>query len=449
MFKKYKFIEVIPPELREQFDSIQLNNSIRRIRILTIIALAAKIINPLFIILTKNHLNLYSEVYFNYIDYSEMGVIVLFNIAAYFFEKNNNKRILWIFCYLTIAVFFILYELMNFTETIDRIQQIFFVTVFLFTILPDFKPKIFITFALLYVTAIGFFPMIKNQPYSNEYIEIYSRILIVFVFIVVTKVLLYNTKVKTFVNTFEINKLNDNLVAANKEIEKQKDELKYYNDNLEKLVFEKTEKNTILKNAVMETMAQLVEYRDDVTGGHITRTSRLLKIIINAMAAEKIYSEQITSWNIEQMILSAQLHDVGKIAIDDRILHKPGKLTPEEFETMKSHTVLGGEIIRKIQSKTGEQEFLDFAFIFAVYHHEKWDGSGYPYKKAGEDIPLPARLMAIVDVYDALVSERPYKKAFSSEEAIQIIKDGKGVHFDPVLTDLFTAMPIKILSPSS
>jgi putative two-component system response regulator len=131
---------------------------------------------------------------------------------------------------------------------------------------------------------------------------------------------------------------------------------------------------------------------------------------------------------------------VGKIAIDDIILRKPGKLTHEEFETMKQHTILGGEIIKEIQSKTGEQEFLDSAFIFAVYHHEKWDGSGYPYGIAGDKIPLPARLMTLIDVYDALISQRAYKEPFSHEEAVKIIKEGKGSHFDPVLTELFLSV---------
>jgi putative two-component system response regulator len=104
---------------------------------------------------------------------------------------------------------------------------------------------------------------------------------------------------------------------------------------------------------------------------------------------------------------------------------------------MKKHAVIGGEIIKDIQKKCGEQEFLDYAFMFAVYHHEKWDGTGYPYGIAGKDIPLPARVMAIVDVYDALISERPYKKPFTHEEAMKIIKEGKGTQFDPALTELF------------
>jgi len=274
--------------------------------------------------------------------------------------------------------------------------------------------------------------MMKNM-YINEYYGVPSHVLNIFVIILVTKILLYNSKVKTFVNTYEINKLNENLLSA-------KYELQNYNDNLEKMVQEKTERIVELKNAVMETIAELVERRDDATGGHITRTSRYLKKFIDAVLASGMYKDQTSAWKIDQMILSAQLHDVGKIAIDDIILRKPGKLTDEEFDTMKKHTVLGGEIIKDIQKKAGEQEFLNYAFNFAVYHHEKWNGSGYPYGKAGEDIPLPARLMAIIDVYDALISERPYKKPFTHKEAINIIKEGRGTHFDPALTDLFLSV---------
>ncbi len=156
-------------------------------------------------------------------------------------------------------------------------------------------------------------------------------------------------------------------------------------------------------------------------------------------------TQKTSSLDTEQIIMSAQLHDVGKIAIDDSILRKPGKLDKDEFEAMKKHTVIGGEIIKEIQNKTEESEYLEYAYTFAVYHHEKWDGSGYPFGIAGEKIPLPARLMALIDVYDALISERPYKKAFTHEEAIKIIADGKGTHFDPVLTDLFLSVADKLI----
>jgi len=429
-------IETVPPELQEKFDEIQLKNSIRNIRILTAIAVVAKLINPVFILLTNQHIE---EGFFDLVDYSELGIIALFNLAVLFFQKRN-KKLLWFICYFLIAGFYIIYEFsINFSGTASQIPQMFFITIFLFSFLPDFKPKIFITFAAIYFIATVYILMLKNQ-FVYEYFGVQSHIINIFLIIIVTKILLYNGKVRTFVNTYRINKLNENLVTANEEIEKQKEELSKYNNNLEKMVQEKTKRIVELKNAVMETIAELVERRDDATGGHITRTSKLLKNFINAILANGVYKEQVSSWNIEEMILSAQLHDVGKVAIDDSILRKPGKLTDEEFEKMKKHTVLGGEIIKEIQAKSGEQEFLDYAYIFAVYHHEKWDGSGYPYRKAGEDIPLPARIMAIIDVYDALISERPYKKPLSHDEAIKVIKEGKGAHFDPVLTDLFISI---------
>jgi putative two-component system response regulator len=142
-------------------------------------------------------------------------------------------------------------------------------------------------------------------------------------------------------------------------------------------------------------------------------------------------------WDMELMLLSSQLHDVGKIAIADSILKKPAPLSEEEFAEMKKHAELGVQIIERIGGETSDSNFLTYAKIFAGTHHEKWDGSGYPNGLAGEDIPLPGRLMAIVDVYDALTFDRPYKNALSHEEAVQIILSGKGSHFDPILVDVF------------
>lgn len=228
-------------------------------------------------------------------------------------------------------------------------------------------------------------------------------------------------------------------------LEKQRNELQNYNDNLEEMVRKKTDTILELQNAVMETIAELVECRDDATGGHIARTRKYLKILIDELLARKLYYEQASLWNVEQLLLSAQLHDVGKIAISDTILRKPAKLTDEEFNEMKKHTTFGGEVIEKIQRKTSDHEFLEYAKVLILYHHEKWNGSGYPYGLAREDIPLPARLMAIVDVYDALISERPYKKPFSHEEAVRIICEGRGTQFDPVLIDLFSSVADRLV----
>ena len=134
---------------------------------------------------------------------------------------------------------------------------------------------------------------------------------------------------------------------------------------------------------------------------------------------------------------SCQLHDIGKISIEDTILKKPGKLTSEESEEMKKHTIIGKQIIEKIESLTKKNDFLRYAKIFAATHHEKWDGSGYPSGLKGNEIPLLGRIMAVADVYDALISVRPYKKAFSHEEAVQIIKDGSNTQFDPAVVAIF------------
>jgi putative two-component system response regulator len=217
----------------------------------------------------------------------------------------------------------------------------------------------------------------------------------------------------------------------------QKKELMKFNDSLQQMVALKTKTVVELQNAVLMTMAELVECRDDITGGHIERTQRYLNILIDALQKIDLYSDEVSSWDVDLLLQSAQLHDVGKISIADDILLKPGRLTAEEFETIKVHTTFGVRIIDKIKSNTTQQEFLKYARILAGTHHEKWDGTGYPNKLAGEDIPLPGRLMAIADVYDALVSDRPYKKAYEHDEAVDIIKKDSGVYFDPSLVELF------------
>jgi putative two-component system response regulator len=220
----------------------------------------------------------------------------------------------------------------------------------------------------------------------------------------------------------------------------QKKQLKDYNDNLQKMVKQRTEQVVDLQNAVLQTVAELVEFRDNTTGGHIGRTQRYLKLLVDKLMQEKIYGEEVSLWNQEFLIPSAQLHDVGKIGIPDSILNKPGRLTPEEFEIMKKHTTIGKAAIDEIMKITKEHDFLSHAGIFAYTHHEKWDGSGYPNGLKGNAIPLQGRLMAVADVYDALIAARPYKKPMSTGDAKRIMLEGKGSHFDPVLADLFDSL---------
>jgi len=220
-------------------------------------------------------------------------------------------------------------------------------------------------------------------------------------------------------------------------VESQKKELQHINENLQQIVDEKTEAVLELQDAVLKTMTNLVEYRDDVTGGHVERAEHFLKLFVEKMINQRVYYDELETWDIKLFLQSAQLHDVGKIAIRDNILLKPGPLTTDEFTEMKKHTTFGEKVIEKIQQSARESVFLTHAKIMAGAHHEKWDGSGYPRGIAGSNIPLQGRLMALVDVYDALVSERPYKKAFPPEKAIQIVKEGSGSQFDPNLVDVF------------
>jgi len=220
-------------------------------------------------------------------------------------------------------------------------------------------------------------------------------------------------------------------------VESQKEELLKYNKNLQSLVEAKTRTVLELQNAILRAMAELVENRDDITGKHLERTQSYLGLLINAISDHPLYADEIRGWNIDLVLLSSQLHDVGKIVVKDDILRKPGKLLEAEFNEIKKHTTFGEKIIDKIKRNATEHEFLEHARIFAVTHHEKWDGTGYPRGLKGTDIPLQGRLMAIADVYDALVSERPYKGAFTHEKAVEIIMAGKGTHFDPNLADVF------------
>ena len=222
-----------------------------------------------------------------------------------------------------------------------------------------------------------------------------------------------------------------------KTLKAQTAELQYFNENLQKMVDEKTQDVLDLKNALLKTMAELVEYRDDITGGHIERTQRGIKIILEELEKCDTYMDEIKDWDLDLLLQSCQLHDIGKISIDDSILKKHGKLNDEEYELMKKHASFGEGIIEKIQTLTKENDFLKYAKIFAANHHEKWDGTGYPRGLKEFEIPLLGRIMAIVDVYDALISERPYKKPFPHEEVVKIISRGSGKQFDPTLVEMF------------
>jgi len=203
------------------------------------------------------------------------------------------------------------------------------------------------------------------------------------------------------------------------------------------MLLQRTEKLQRLQNSMVSILANMVENRDKYTGRHIERTTKYIKILLTAMLERGVYSDEINHWGFEEVVSPARLHDIGKITITDLILNKPGKLTEDEYELMKTHTTEGEKIIDNIIAESGDEAFLQNAKLFAGFHHERWDGTGYPRGLTGVDIPLQGRIMAIADVYDALISDRPYKRAFTHEKAVEIIRESRGSHFDPEIVDVF------------
>lgn len=214
--------------------------------------------------------------------------------------------------------------------------------------------------------------------------------------------------------------------------------------NIEDIINERTDHLMKLQNGIVFIMADIIENRDKNTGGHIDRMTEYTQLLIEAMLAQNVYSDELCDWNLESFVSSVRLHDVGKVLIPDSILNKPGPLTGEEFEVMKTHPSEGKRIIDNIINRTEGAEFLRNAKLSAAFHHECWNGSGYPYNMRQTDIPLQGRIVAVVDVYDALVSERPYKKPFSETEAIDIIREGVGERFDPNIANVFIDIKDKL-----
>ncbi|MBC6696082.1 response regulator [Terrisporobacter mayombei] len=223
-------------------------------------------------------------------------------------------------------------------------------------------------------------------------------------------------------------------------------EITEYKNDLEEKVREKTELIEHLQDVMMLAIAELVECRDENTGGHIKHTANYMKILLDEIVKSGLYSDILTSDYVRDIIRSAPLHDVGKIGINDATLLKAGRLDDAEFEYMKNHAELGGQTIQRMINETNVESFLYIAKDMAHYHHEKWDGSGYPRGLKGGEIPISARIMAIVDVYDALTTKRPYKEALSHEKALEIILEGKGKSFDPKIIEIFEKIHHKFKS---
>jgi len=217
-------------------------------------------------------------------------------------------------------------------------------------------------------------------------------------------------------------------------------DLKMHRDHLDHLVRLRTREVEVTQDITIHSLASLAETRDNETGGHILRTQRYVRALANKLADHPRFADFLLGDTVELLFKSTPLHDIGKVGVPDAILLKPGKLTNEEFDIMKTHCELGLKAILKAEEVFDLEErpsFLSHAKDIAYTHHEKWDGMGYPQGLAGDDIPIAGRLMAMADVYDALISKRVYKPAFPHKRAVSIIQEGRGRHFDPDIVDAF------------
>jgi putative two-component system response regulator len=228
-------------------------------------------------------------------------------------------------------------------------------------------------------------------------------------------------------------------VETHLELRRLQNRLREHNQHLERLVKAKTAEIHESQLATILALAALAESRDHGTGEHLDRTRTFCKMFAQKLRGDSRYAGHVDEAFVENIFLASPLHDIGKVGIPDHVLLKPDKLTPDEFEIMKTHTVIGAHTLQTVHAKYPGNTFLQMGIAIARSHHEKWDGAGYPDALAAGQIPLSARIMAIADVYDALRSQRAYKPPLSHEKAVGMILEGAGRQFDPILTEVFRA----------
>lgn len=235
-------------------------------------------------------------------------------------------------------------------------------------------------------------------------------------------------------------------VSTHVKLKKLREELETSKKNIESIVTLKVKEVTQSQLATIISLAKLAEYRDDDTGAHIERVRNYCRVLAERLSMKQEFMAKVNAEFIENIFYSSSLHDVGKVGIPDSILLKPGKLTKEEFEIMKTHTILGANAMKEVLDFYPQNPFVEMGMNIARWHHERWDGSGYPDGLKAEKIPVCAHIMALADVYDALRSKRPYKEPFSHEKATQIIVASKGSQFAPWLVEAFLSVEEEFMS---
>ena len=353
--------------------------------------------------------------------YVLFGAFMFIGICATLFWKShkgeNRERDIIVARVIVIctAIFFGLLTVYE-AFTFDNPHNVIAVCVIIFIavlFLVEVNPILYISIEFILITIN--LPTLYNV-YNNA-----SMIVNSYLFLITTGFASYSFQTK------ELNRL------------KYLKELKEYTKVIESKVKEETIKRTQLQDDIIFSMADLVENRDIDTGEHIKRTSLYVELIAEKAREMGFYTDEIDNDFIEYLKKAMPLHDIGKIVIPDSILKAPRKLTKEEFEIMKTHASKGAEIIETLFANLEEEDYISYASNIAKFHHEWWNGKGYPCNYKHENIPLVARIAAIADVFDALVSSRCYKSAYTVEDALKLMKAEKGTHFDPKLFDAFVA----------
>lgn len=353
--------------------------------------------------------------YLLYIGFSIFDLILTVCIHRF---CRNNTFVKNLPLYLAIA-FFVTLDIMLFSIIKQPFQgTILYACIgMVIVIFFNVSPVIYLVMSVYMMAHVGYFVV---QSYG--YLGIVD-------FVLMTMLLFFMGMFKWRITKKDLIKtelLDTHRKALREEVDAQSDALQKQHEKIIEI-----QNNTII------SLSNLVENRDSDTGEHVRRTSAYVRLLAQKAYDNSLYQEELTPEYIELLTKAAPMHDIGKIVVPDSVLKKPGKLDAEEFEQIKKHTTEGGRIVREILGENEDQKYVILATEVASGHHERWDGTGYPLGLTGLNIPLSARIMAIADVYDALVSPRCYKEPFTVEEAFNIIKEGSGTHFDPKLTELF------------
>lgn len=358
-----------------------------------------------------------------YITFSVLSGVILFFVRKFNAQNIMLKEFPLYLCG-TIGTLDCLFSLLRQTEVFNAVIFLLFLEIII-SIIYTIHPVYFII-----LTGISYLQLYGKVLATYGTMGAYTTLLVFCTLILLCMYKWMNTK-RLFLREQNFDLYKE---ALQSEVDRQMNEI---NSQHKKIV--KMQNHTIV------SLSNLVENRDSDTGHHVRRTSRYVRLLAKKAKQDGYYTETLTDRYIDFLYKAAPMHDIGKIVVSDVILKKPGKLTDEEFSLMQKHALEGGRIVREVLGDDQDEEYVTIASEIATSHHEKWNGNGYPRKLKEEEIPLSARIMAIADVFDALVSPRCYKTPFPVEEAFAIIRQDAGTHFDPVLAGEFLEIKDSVL----